>query len=77
MGGFVAYIFQSSVVMTFLYLAYKWLLAPSTFHGMNVCDYRDLFHVVGTPCLSLSYISANRNHLRFSGVAGDAGHNLG
>lgn len=35
MGGFVAYIFQSSVVMTFLYLAYKWLLAPSTFHGMN------------------------------------------
>lgn len=35
MGGFVAYIFQSAVVMTFLYLAYKWLLAPSTFHGMN------------------------------------------
>lgn len=35
MGGFVAYIFQSAVVMTFLYLAYKWLLAPLTFHGMN------------------------------------------
>lgn len=35
MGPFVSYMLQVSVVMTLLYLAYKWLMSPSTFHRMN------------------------------------------
>lgn len=35
MGGFVVYMLQVSVVMSFLYLAYKLLMAPLTFHVMN------------------------------------------
>lgn len=35
MGPFVSYMLQVSVVMTLLYLAYKWLMSTSTFHSMN------------------------------------------
>ena len=35
MGPFVSYMLQVAVVMTLLYLAYKWLLSTSTFHAVN------------------------------------------
>lgn len=35
MGPFVSYMLQVSLVMTLLYLAYKWLLSTSTFHAAN------------------------------------------
>lgn len=35
MGQFVSYMMQVAVVMTLLYLAYKWLLATATFHRLN------------------------------------------
>lgn len=35
MGAFASYIAQSALVMTMLYLAYKWLMAYTTFHSLN------------------------------------------
>lgn len=35
MGTLLTYTLQSAIVMTFLYLGYKLLLAPTTFHRMN------------------------------------------
>ena len=35
MGAFVSYMLQVAVVMTLLYLAYKWVMAPTTFHRLN------------------------------------------
>lgn len=35
MGAFVSYMLQVSVVMTLLYLAYKWAMSPTTFHRLN------------------------------------------
>lgn len=35
MGEFVSYMMQVAVVMTLLYLAYKWLMATATFHRLN------------------------------------------
>lgn len=35
MGPFVSYMIQSALVMTMLYLAYKWLMASTTFHSLN------------------------------------------
>lgn len=35
MGEFASYMLQVTVVMTLLYLAYKWLMSTSTFHRMN------------------------------------------
>ena len=35
MGTFVSYMAQSALVMTMLYLAYKWLLSSTTFHSFN------------------------------------------
>lgn len=35
MGSFVSYMLQVAVVMTLLYLAYKWFVSNTTFHRMN------------------------------------------
>ncbi len=35
MGTFVSYMVQSALVMTMLYLAYKWLMSSTTFHSLN------------------------------------------
>ena len=35
MSDVIIYLIESAVVMTFLYLAYKWLMAGSTFHAFN------------------------------------------
>lgn len=35
MGTIVSYIVQSALVMTMLYLTYKWLMASTTFHTLN------------------------------------------
>lgn len=35
MGEFVSYMMQVALVMTLLYLAYKWLMATATFHRLN------------------------------------------
>lgn len=35
MGAFASYMVQSALVMTMLYLAYKWLMASTTFHSLN------------------------------------------
>lgn len=35
MGTFVSYMAQSALVMTMLYLAYKWLMSSTTFHSFN------------------------------------------
>ncbi|MBD5230668.1 MAG: TonB family protein [Bacteroidales bacterium] len=35
MGAFLSYMLQVSVIMTLLYLGYKWLMAGSTFHSLN------------------------------------------
>lgn len=35
MGVFLSYMLQVSVIMTLLYLGYKWLMAGTTFHSLN------------------------------------------
>lgn len=35
MGALASYMVQSALVMTMLYLAYKWLMASTTFHSLN------------------------------------------
>lgn len=35
MGALASYVVQSALVMTMLYLAYKWLMASTTFHTLN------------------------------------------
>lgn len=35
MGTFLAYSVQAAVIMTLLYLGYKWLMASATFHRLN------------------------------------------
>ncbi|MDE6392957.1 MAG: M56 family metallopeptidase [Muribaculaceae bacterium] len=35
MGSFLAYMIQVAIVMTLLYLAYKWLMSTTTFHAFN------------------------------------------
>ncbi len=35
MGGLLSYMLQVSVVMTLLYLGYKWLMSGTTFHAFN------------------------------------------
>ena len=35
MGSLLSYSLQAAVIMTLLYLGYKWLMASTTFHATN------------------------------------------
>lgn len=59
MGGFIIYMIEVAVIMSVLYLGYKWMLASATFHAFNrvvlICIYAvSLLLSAAVPMLSVT-----------------------
>ena len=57
MGAFVSYMLQVAVVMTLLYLAYKWVMAPTTFHRLNRLTLLGIYAVSWTLPFAAAWLS--------------------
>lgn len=57
MGAFVSYMLQVAVVMTLLYLAYKWVMSPTTFHRMNRLTLLGIYAVSWTLPFAAAWLS--------------------
>lgn len=68
MGPFVSYILQSSFVMTMLYLVYKWLMAPTTFHAFNRAVLLGIYLVSWTLPFFLSVLTYSPVYVQSSPV---------